>query len=260
MGSKTQFQGALMQGNIAKPEASRTQFLLAHYGASPPPDFPTTKEGFGGGFFMTPWHLAFAFAPLTLGAANIVASQSPGAGAITLAAAAGTTLVSVNGQSRIRLDCPRALTITSGGDDTGITFTITGYDVYGTPLVESGAGANAGAKSFNKAFYEISGITHTGSVATTVTAGTRDVIGCFPARSDFFDLTQIWYNNLPVTVATGYVAAVTTDPATATTGDVRGTYALQTAANGARRLVVWQALIQLGGTAKQQYGIDQFGG
>src|SRR5262249_54376301 len=46
----------------------------------------------------------------------------------------------------------RNVRITSGGNDTGITFTVSGYDVYGFPMSEAITGANAGIASGKKAF------------------------------------------------------------------------------------------------------------
>jgi hypothetical protein len=93
-------------------------------------------------------------------AANIAASQSPGAGAITLTA------------SPVVLDAPRRVIVTSGGTDTGIAFTITGTNRYGATLSETMAGAAAGAASTTQDFKTVTSVTHTGSVATTVTVGT----------------------------------------------------------------------------------------
>lgn len=208
--------------------------------------------------------------PSTLAANNIAASQSPGAGAITLVSSSGAGITV--GTSITRADTGATVTgllaidtamaglgfgqdatvnawdptkalsrnvrITSGGDDSGITFTVIGYDLYGYPMSETITGANTTVASGAKAFKYISSVTHTGTVASTITIGTGDVIG-LPLRSDYFGDLRIVYNNTVITASTGYTAAVTTDPATTTTGDVRGTYALQTASNGSRRLQMW---------------------
>lgn len=211
--------------------------------------------------------------PSVLNAANIAASQSPGAGAIALVSVTGAgitagssyvslttgltvsalaidgpaTRVSFGQTATVQLWSPvtcfgRAVSITSGGNDTGITFTVNGADVYGQPMSENMTGASGAAVTGKKAFKYITSVTHTGSVATTVTVGTTDIIG-LPLRSDlFYGYTQVTYNGAIVTATTGYVAAVTTNPATAITGDVRGTYALQSAADGTKRLTVFQTI------------------
>lgn len=132
----------------------------------------------------------------------------------------------------------RNVRITSAGDDSGKTFTVTGYDLYGYPMSEAITGANAGVASGAKAFKYISSITCSATPAGNISAGTGDVIG-LPLRSDYFGDVRIVYNSAVITASTGYTAAVTTSPATTTTGDVRGTYALQTASNNSRRLQVF---------------------
>lgn len=150
----------------------------------------------------------------------------------------------------------RNIRITSGGNDTGITFTVTGYDLWGYPMSEAITGANAGIASGAKAFKYIASVTHTGSVATTVKVGTGDVIG-MPLRVDRWAFIRAAYNDTILTASTGFTAAVTTT-ATTTTGDVRGTYALQSASDGTKRL---QAFIRLPvanvATQTGQYGVTQ---
>ena len=132
----------------------------------------------------------------------------------------------------------RNVRITSAGDDSGNTFAVVGYDLYGYPMSEVITGANAGVASGAKAFKYITSVTPSTTPAGNVSVGTGDVIG-IPLRTDYFGDLRIIYNNTVITASTGYTAAVTTSPATTTTGDVRGTYALQTASNNSRRLQVF---------------------
>ncbi len=208
--------------------------------------------------------------PSTISATNIAASQSPGAAALTLVSSSGagitvgtsitradtgatvTGLLAIDsamagvsfGQStNINIWDPtkaisRNVRITSGGNDSGITFAVVGYDVYGYPMSEAITGANAGVASGAKAFKYITSITPSGAAASTVTAGTGDVIG-IPMRADSFGTVTVFYNTAWITANTGFVAAVTTSPATTTTGDVRGTYALQSASDNSKRLVIY---------------------
>lgn len=216
--------------------------------------------------------------PSTISAVNIAASQSPGAGAITLVSVtgAGVTVLSAattvwpsgnaipaaalaldgapglvafgvadlsTGNTQVSIYDPtkalsRNVRLTSGGNDTGITFTVSGYDLYGYPMTETITGANAGVAAGVKAFKFITGVTHTGSVATTLTIGTGDVYG-LPIRVDTLGYVDIVFNAAKITATTGFVPAVTTSPATATTGDVRGTYAVQSASDGSKRLQVF---------------------
>lgn len=231
---------------------------------TPGQDFGAPTYAFVGGGYMV-----VDQAPSAISAVNIAASQSPAAGAITLvsSSAAGITV----SQSIVRADTGATVTgllaidtkmtpvtfgqaatihvwdptkaisrnvrITSGGDDTLITFTVNGYDVYNYPMSETITGVNNGAASGKKAFKYISSVTHTGSVATTVTIGTGDVFG-FGLRVDRFAYAEITWASARITANTGFVAAVTTSPATAITGDVRGTYATQSASDATRQLQV----------------------
>ena len=185
--------------------------------------------------------------PLTLNATAFAASQSPATAALTLTAGTGVTaVVDVYGVTRYVADVPRAVTITSGGNDSGISFLVKGYDIYGAPMSEAITGANAGAATGKKAFYSIVSITPSASAATTVTAGTSDVFGLPVSVIDAVYITNAKWNATLAANAGTFVAADTTSPATTTTGDVRGTFAQAGAAsNGARRLVVTISLSDL---------------
>lgn len=135
----------------------------------------------------------------------------------------------------------RTIRLVSGGNDSGITFTVSGYDIYGVAMTETITGANAGTASGAKAWKFITGVTHTGSVAGTLTIGTNDVIG-FPFQVLRFGRLGLVWNNAWITANTGFTAAVTTSPATALTGDVRGTYALQSASDGTKSLQVYLSM------------------
>lgn len=210
--------------------------------------------------------------PSALAANNIAASQTPAAGtALTLvsSSAAGitagvsiwspTTSAAVTGllaidtamagvacdtAGSLKLWDPtksiaRNVRITSAGDDSAGTFTVRGYDLYGYAMTETITGANTGVASGAKAFKYIASITPAGTLGgTAVTVGTGDVIG-LPIRADTWGRLRVFYNSAAVTASTGFTAAVTTDPATATTGDVRGTYTLQSSSDGSKRLEVY---------------------
>ena len=110
-----------------------------------------------------------SFGPLSIttsaaSAVSICASQSPGAGAITInGSLASGGIATIAGAQLI--------TLVSGGNDTGITFTITGTDSDGRAQTENVTGASAGTATSTKYFKTVSSITHTGSVATTLTSG-----------------------------------------------------------------------------------------
>lgn len=110
-----------------------------------------------------------SYGPLTLvpsaaSATSVGASQSPGAGAILINGTLASGGVATLGAAAL-------ITLVSGGNDTGITFTISGTDSNGRVQTESTVGASAGTKTSTKYFKTITGIAHTGSVATTLSVG-----------------------------------------------------------------------------------------
>lgn len=201
--------------------------------------------------------------PLALNAAAYAASQSPGAGSIVLTAGTGVTAVNANGVIRYTADVPRAVRIVSGGNDSAIVFTVSGFDTYGKAMTENITGANAGTATGKKAFMSIVSVAHTGTVAGTLTIGTTDVFGLPAATIDAGYITNVKWNNTLAANAGTFVVADVTTPATATTGDVRGTYLQAGAAsNGTIRLVITLSLsaIQSGSTQTLNgvLGVPQF--
>ena len=162
--------------------------------------------------------------------------------------------------------CTRTLLFTcNSASGVGGTFTINGLDVYGFPMTETVTIAPASALTIAglKAWKYIYSITPGFTDATyTYSVGTNDVIG-FPIRSDNFQPgvsldVSLMMNNAAITATTGYIAAVKTT-ATATTGDVRGTYALQTSANGTLAFSVKQdPLVPNVNSAVGLYGVSQY--
>lgn len=160
----------------------------------------------------------------------------------------------------------RAVKIVSTTSQVVQTFTINGLDVFGFPMTEiiTLSGTTAATTNGKKAFKYILSVTPSVTDGTgSYSVGTQDIVG-FPIRSDAYqvgaeyDITLTW-NNATVAASTGYVAAVLTT-ATGATGDVRGTWALQTAAsNGTLRLLLTQTpLVPNFNSAIGLYGNSQF--
>lgn len=223
-----QFSDDLFLGNAI------TTLLPSTWAAGNPA--PNGGRGFG------PMGRTFYYniVPAALAANNLATSQSPGAGAITLTAGAGVTaVVDPSGTTRYTLDVPRAVRIVSGGDDSGITYTINGYDFFGQPQTEAFAGAAIGTATGKKTWQSIISVTHTGSVAGTFTMGTTDIFGLPVYVSDAGYIASVKWNNTLAQDAGTLVVGDATSPATSSTGDVRGTYTPSAnASNGSRRLVV----------------------
>ena len=131
--------------------------------------------------------------------------------------------------------------VSSQAGDNAQTMTIRGYDIYGFPMTQVITMNGAGVVNTTRAFKYIASITASALLAGNLSIGTSDIYG-FPLRSKMWEHMEIYMNGLQVTAAsTGYVAAVDATP-TNITGDVRGTYAVQTASNGTRRLVMYQTV------------------
>lgn len=156
----------------------------------------------------------------------------------------------------------RAVSVTATTVGTSPVFTVAGYDIYGFPMTEALTATASSTVNGKKAFKYITSVTPSAADSTnTYSIGVSDIIG-LPLRSDNFgDILVNYSASLDpalVTANTGYTAAVKT-LATATTGDVRGTYALQTAAAKAtNRLFVRQtpALYNVGSIVGL-YGVTQ---
>lgn len=175
-------------------------------------------------------------------ATNNIATASVYTSAVTLTAGAGTrSVVRADGTTVVQLDCPRAVATTTGaGSPTTRNVTISGYDYYGQAMSEVIATGAVASTTVNgkKAFFQISSITISGSPVVTVAVGTTDIIG-FPIRiTDAGYIVSAGWNNTLARDAGTFVASVATNPATTTTGDVRGTYVPSSATDGQKRLVM----------------------
>jgi hypothetical protein len=176
---------------------------------------------------------------------NIVAAAITTAASLTLAAGAGvtSTLLS-NGTTVLQLDCPRAVSTTTGaGSPTSVNITVTGFDYYGQAISEVIATGTVASTTVNgkKAFFQISSVVSSGASVVTVAVGTTDILGAPLRITDRGYVTRAgWDNTLAEDAGTMTPAATLT--ATTTTGDVRGTYLPSSAADGVKRLVMTIAL------------------
>ena len=153
----------------------------------------------------------------------------------------------------------RNITLASTGDDSGATFIVAGYDIYGAPLSETITGAAIGTATGKKAFKYIASVTPAGTLSgAQVTIGIGSVFG-FPLRVDTLGDASIFWNNAIQSNGT-FVAAVTTT-ATATTGDVRGTYVFNGGTLGTSRAQVFITPKPANvATAAGLFGVTQYGG
>jgi len=184
--------------------------------------------------------------PQAKGNANLVAAAITTAANLTLVA--GTSVKSVtltNGTTGYQLDVPRAVSVTTGaGSPTSVNITVSGFDYYGQAMSEVIATGAVASTTTNglKAFYVITSVAASGGSVVTVSVGTADVFGC-PVR--FIDKSYViryGWNNATTDDTSGVLTVAATQTATTATGDVRGTFAPSTAADGIKRAVVTLAL------------------
>lgn len=134
-----------------------------------------------------------------------------------------------------------SLTAIAAGNLSDVNFLISGYDIYGRPQSEILVGPNNNTVNSTKAYKWVASITPDATDAAELTIGTADRFE-FPLRADRFPQVEIWWNDAQITAVTGFTAADTTSPATTSTDSPRGSYAVQTASDATKRLVVYQRL------------------
>jgi hypothetical protein len=158
----------------------------------------------------------------------------------------------------------RCLRFTSVGNDSTGTAAVVGIDIYGYLVHETVTLSNATIATSKKALKAVISITPGGTLSgSNLSVGTSDVYG-FPIA--VYEAAQntvlppyvfIYWNGTQITASTGYVAGVTTTPS-ATTGDVRGTYATQTASDGTKKLQVFVQPQPWNLTGTTLFGAAQF--
>ncbi len=171
----------------------------------------------------------YIITPSTIVTTAVAAAQAvAGAGNLTLNGTLATAGVATFG-------VPRAVQIvsTNAGDTTQIA-TVTGRDMYGSPMSQAITFNGTTPVFGTKAFSVVTQVAISAAMAGNASVGDSDVLG-LPIRSLGRGFVQTAWDNAQVTTGT-YVAAVTS-AATTTTGDVRGTFLPPSASNGVRQLV-----------------------
>jgi len=169
-------------------------------------------------------------------------------GSLTLSGALVSTGVAT-------FDVPRNVTITSTGSNAAVTFTITGTDKYGAAMTEAIIGPTT-VVGGTKAFLTVSAVATdlaTTTAGTAIEIGTGDVLGLPYHLADLGKIASITENGLSVTG--GSLLVGVTAAATATTGDIRGTFDPQTAMNGS--VYVTLTMVVDASAKDQLYGVDQ---
>lgn len=163
--------------------------------------------------------------PATAVAAGYFASQNLTAAGV--ASTSGTVTAAIAAASLAGVaDVPR--NVVAAWTGTAV-ITVTGVDEYGAVLKES----SASGTSFTgkKAFKRVTGISVSADV-TGLTVGTGVVLGLPVYLDSAADVVREKQDN--ATATAGTITAGVIGTATATTGDVRGTYSPNSAPNGSR--------------------------
>ena len=105
-----------------------------------------------------------SLSPTAVDADGVCASQTPGAGVIVINGALSSGGVATFGAAQL-------VRLTSGGNDSGITFTFTGTDADGNTLTETVAGTNASNSDTTRFFKTVTSITKSGASAGTIVVG-----------------------------------------------------------------------------------------
>lgn len=178
----------------------------------------------------------FDAVPATKSATAVCAAQAK--------AAAGN--LTINGASAsggvATFDYARAVNVdTTDIANTTQVVTITGTDYYGQAQTEDIACNGTTLVAGTKAFKTVTAVYVDDAITGTILIGNEDTFGLPYRVTDAGYLFRIGWAGAVADDAGTFVAADTAT-ATATTGDVRGTYTPSSAANGSRRLVIGIAL------------------
>lgn len=213
--------------------------------------------------------------PITADTDNMVkaatSTELPNAETVTYTPdTAGTTptdgvgpVVVVGGVNYWEMDVPRnvSVAVTHASSIVAMTVTVTGLDEYGETVVEDIAITATGTSKTGagkKAFKHVRSIAFTSASnaeANTANAGFADVLGLPVFLSDATHIVADMEDNVIDLSIDGTAVAGVSSVATATTGDVRGTYDPGAAADGAVGFKVIALLPD-----PTQLGVAQYGG
>ena len=139
-------------------------------------------------------------------------------------------------------DVPRAVTLTSTGNNAAVVFTVTGTDKHGNAVVETITGINNSSVAGKKAFKTVTSIASSAAVVGSLTAGTNNVLGFDYRLDNKGECLGVYVDGVPETTLTLVTGFSATGTSTATTADVRGTFTPNTAPNGAKYFTAVMAL------------------
>jgi len=151
--------------------------------------------------------------------------------------------------------------LSTNAGDTAQTATITGRDAYDAPVVERLVFNGTTPVSGSKSFKQVESIAISAALTGNASAGTEDEVGLSYRVDDADDVDSAIEGGNAKVIGVGAGAitvADTTSPATAVTGDVRGTFNPSAAADGTDELkLVYKPA---GRNTVGAFGVPQFAG
>ena len=192
---------------------------------------------------VTPWPLQF----LDLG--SPLASNATGLRAA--GPAIGTPPIAL-ALTQNFFDVPRNIVVTSTGNDSGATITVTSKDAYGNPVTETFAGGNIGAANGKKAHFTNITVTLSAAAAANVSVGWGNVLGLPAYVPNAVHLIKELQDDAAAAAGT-LVIGDQTSPQSGTTGDVRGTYVPNAAPDGTKAYGLLVAIPDPGYLGAVQY-------
>ena len=113
------------------------------------------------------------------------------AGTYVVNVAQTVSSTTIYGKTTVTLDTPRRIGITSAGNDSGMTFTLTGLDWAGTSISETVTGANVGVASSVLDYSVLYSIVASAATASTITVGTTSVAASAWVRFDEYTTAPV---------------------------------------------------------------------
>lgn len=214
------------------------------------------------GFPASPPYVAIMSAVRAASPNNVALAQTTaGAARLTLTSGVGNAPTAIRGVSCVYIgpnfdvsNLARSVTLTSAGNLSGVSFTITGLDYHNRVIVQTLAGPNANTVSTTKTFQVVYSVATSAAVGTAVSVGTGDVIG-LPMRCPNRGLLSVRWDVGATEDAATFVAADNALTPTPTSGDIRGTVTPSSAPNGVRNLVLYISRPFMANQAADVYGV-----
>ena len=191
---------------------------------------------------------------------NVTTANTTGAMTATTFAAAGAVTFDSNVSGGVvTFDVPRNATFntTTGVNLTAKTLSLAGTDLYGVAMSEHIIGPNGSLSPGVgvKAFKTLTSGSVSSSISAAVSIGFGTKLGLPFAITGKRDVLA-FYTDDTLEISSTFVGAVTTSPATVSTGDVRGTVDPTTAPNGTRDFTIHFVALDVD-TKTNLYGVTQ---